>query len=79
MLFVSPGVACAWIVSAPFAGLIALHYWRRAGRTLSLLYHEVRLIFGRIELQQLRSQLDQLRQQLRELSEQYAIVAPRKS
>ena len=77
IMLYSPKVAIGWLIAAPFAGLVAVHYWRRAGRTVSLLYHEMRLVFGRIKLQRLRQQLCKLRQRLGELSEEYANVSPK--
>lgn len=77
LMFYDALVAWAWLIAAPFAGLIALHYWRRAGRTMLLLYQEVRAIVGRCRLIQLRQQLNQLRGRLMDLAEEYAKISPR--
>ncbi|MAD80887.1 MAG: hypothetical protein QGF59_20645 [Pirellulaceae bacterium] len=77
LIFYDARVAWAWSISAPFAGLIALHYWRRAGRTVLLLYQEARVIVGRRQLKQLRQQLARLRGRLVGLAEEYAKVSPR--
>lgn len=77
LLFYDARVAWACLIAAPFAGLIALHYWRRVGWTTLLLYHQVRVTVGRRQLKQLRQQLAELRQRLMKLVEEYAIVSPR--
>ncbi|HJN13755.1 MAG TPA: lysophospholipid acyltransferase family protein [Pirellulaceae bacterium] len=77
LMFYDARFAWAWSISAPFAGLIALHYWRRAGRTVLMLYQEARVIVGRRQLKQLRQQLATLRGRLAGLAEEYAKVSPR--
>jgi len=76
LLFYEALVAGAWLIAAPVAGLIAVHYWRRIGRTTSLLYHQMRVTVGRQQLTTLRQQLVQLRQRLAKLAEEYARVSP---
>ena len=77
LMLYSQRVAWAWLISAPFTGLIAVYYWRRARRTIALLYHECRLLFRPAELKQLRQQKLTLRERLVELADEYAQVVPR--
>jgi hypothetical protein len=77
LIFYDARVAWSWLIAAPLTGLIAVHYWRRVGRTASLLYHELRVMLARQQLTKLRQQLTRLRQRLMELAEEYAQVSPR--
>ena len=72
----APPVALVWLLVAPFAGALAMYYWRKAREEAVLLYHEVRAIIGGKQLQHLRQQLGALRQRLTRLSEEYAEVLP---
>ena len=77
LMIYEPWIAWAWLVAAPFAGVLALHYWREARRVAILLYHQVRAIVGGRQLRQLREQQATLRQRLVELSEEYAAISTR--
>jgi glycerol-3-phosphate O-acyltransferase/dihydroxyacetone phosphate acyltransferase len=68
----APPIALTWLLVAPFAGVLALYYWRRARDEAFLLYHEVRAMIGGKNLRRLREQLAELRQRLTRLSEDYA-------
>ena len=67
------------IVVAPFAGLVALYYWRLARRTITSLYHGVRLFFAPTKWKQLRQQSRELHDQLSELAREYAHKTPPES
>jgi len=75
IVFTAPPIALMWLLLAPFAGVLALYYWRGAREEAFLLYHEVRAIIGGKQLRQLREQLAALRQRLRRLSDDYAEVS----
>ena len=75
--FYSIPVAGLWLLTAPLTGLIAVYYWRRARRTVVLLYHEVLMLIGRRKLKHLRSLRDALRDRLSDLVDKYAVVSPR--
>lgn len=77
LTFFDARLAWAWLIAAPFCGLISLHYWRRAGQTAMLLYYQIRVTVGRRQLKQLRQQLGRLRQRLTGLAEEYAKISPR--
>jgi len=69
----------AWTstIVAPFFGLIAVYYWRKAGQTARLLWHQLRVTVRRGTLKQLRGQEAKLRERLKELADEYAEVSPR--
>ena len=71
-----PRIAIAWLVLAPFAGALALSYWRQARRVVRLLYHETRVVLGREELERLRHQRAALRERLTELSDEFGSISP---
>jgi 1-acyl-sn-glycerol-3-phosphate acyltransferase len=68
---------CLTMFSMPFAGVFALHYWRRARVTGSVLCHQVLALIRREQLQKLRSQQDELRHTLNGMAEEFAAIAPR--
>jgi 1-acyl-sn-glycerol-3-phosphate acyltransferase len=72
LLFYEPRIAWAALIAAPFTGLVAVYYWRRARQTIVLLYHEMRLLFGLTELKKLRQQKSELQQRLGKLADDYA-------
>jgi len=74
--FIDPRIAIAWLFLAPFAGALALNYWRQARRVARLLYHETRVVLQRDELEQLRTQRTALRQRLTEMAEEFERVSP---
>ncbi len=74
--FVDLRIAIAWLFLAPFAGALALDYWRQARRVTRLLYHETRVLLGRDELEQLRHQRAALREGLAEMSDEFEKVSP---
>jgi hypothetical protein len=75
LLFYEPRIAWASLMAAPFTGLVAVYYWRRARQTIVLLYHEMRLLFGLTELKKLRQQKSELQQRLGKLADDYAHLA----
>ena len=77
LMFYSPRIAIASLMVAPLAGLVSLYYWRRAVRTVALLYHELRLYLGAAKLKHLREQRLKLRRRIEELADEYAQVSPR--
>ena len=74
--YVAPRIAWAWLFVAPFAGVLALHYWREARRASILLYHEIRVTIRRRQLQRLRAQLAALRRRLTQLADEFEEVSP---
>jgi hypothetical protein len=76
LVLYGPRLAWAWLLVAPFAGVLSLFYWREASTAAFLLYHEVRAILGRKRLEQLRQQLAELRERLLRLSSEFAAIAP---
>jgi hypothetical protein len=64
-------IALIWLALAPFAGLLAVHYCRRAGRSARLLYQQIKALIGRQYLRQLREQRTKLHEQLTELAGEY--------
>jgi len=77
--FVDPRIAGTWLFVAPFAGVLALHYWREARRISILVYHEARVIIQRRQLKKLRDELADLRQRLTELSDEFERISPSES
>jgi len=75
-LLVDPRIAIAWLFLAPFAGALALSYWREARRVLRLLFHETRVVLGGDELEQLRRQRAALRERLTEMSGEFGSISP---
>lgn len=76
------GYFAAWFawtctIAAPFLGLIAAYYWRKARQTGRLLWHQLRVAVRRGTLKQLRQQEADLRERLTELAEEYARISPR--
>ena len=69
--------AWTWLIAAPFCGVIAIQYWRRASRTAQLLWHQLRVTVHRRTLKRLRQEESQLRQRLAELDNEYAAFSPR--
>ena len=72
----SAWLAWAWLITMPFAGLLALHFWARAGQSSRLLRQLVFAVFRRTRLRQLREELAALRQHVMALSEEYRKVSP---
>jgi 1-acyl-sn-glycerol-3-phosphate acyltransferase len=77
LLFYEPRIAWASLMAAPFTGLVAVFYWRRARQTIVLLYQQMRLLLGMTELKKLRQQASELQQRLGELADDYAQLVPR--
>ncbi len=75
--YVAPRIAWAWLFVAPPAGVLALHYWREARRASILLFHEIRVIIRRRQLNQLRERLAALRRRLTELADEFEENSPR--
>lgn len=74
--YFSAWFAWTWLIAAPFCGVIASHYWRRAGRTAQLLWHQLRATVRRNTLKQLRQQEADLRERLKEMEAQYIKLSP---
>jgi hypothetical protein len=77
LLFCEPRIGWASLIAAPFAGLVAVYYWRRARQALLLLYQELQLLFGLTELKKLRRQQSDLQRRLGELANDYAQIVAR--
>ncbi|NQU23556.1 MAG: 1-acyl-sn-glycerol-3-phosphate acyltransferase [Candidatus Nealsonbacteria bacterium] len=69
--------AWTWMILAPVFGVIAIHYWRNAGRTARLLWQQLRVTVYRGTLKQLREEESGIRRQLDELAKEYAKRSPR--
>ena len=67
----------AWMVTAPFAGIIAVLYWRRSGRAARLLWQQIKMTFQRRQLMELRRQDRALAATLSALSAEYEAIHPR--
>ena len=72
-----PWFRWGWFIAAPFCGVIAIQYWRRAGRVALLLWHQLQATVRRETLIRLRSQGAKLREHIGELAEDYAKIVPR--
>jgi 1-acyl-sn-glycerol-3-phosphate acyltransferase len=68
--------AWTWLIAAPFCGVIAIHYWRRSGRMIQLLWHQLSVTVRRKRLQRWRQQESELRERLKDLAEEYAKIPP---
>ena len=68
--------AWSWMLAAPVLGVIAVYYWRRAGKAAVLLWHQVQATIGRDTLKNLRDEESQLRDRLKELADEYAEHSP---
>jgi hypothetical protein len=71
-----PRIAIAWLLLAPFAGALALNYWREARRVVRLLFHEMRVLLQHDELEQLHARRTALRERLTEMSDELESVSP---
>ena len=65
-----------WMIAAPFLGVIAIYYWRRAGKAAVLLWHQVRATLKRDKLLKLREEESRLRDDLKQLAQEYAEHSP---
>jgi 1-acyl-sn-glycerol-3-phosphate acyltransferase len=71
-----PWVAWAWLLPMPFAGLLALHYWRRVKRTSPAWWRNLSMAFRPARLDQLRTEHNRLRELLQEMAGEYSKVRP---
>jgi 1-acyl-sn-glycerol-3-phosphate acyltransferase len=71
-----PWVAWAWLLPMPFAGLLALHYWRRVKRTSPGWWRNLIMACQPARLRELRAEHDKLRALLNEMAGEYAKVRP---
>ena len=60
-----------WLAIAPACGVIAIHYWRRAGRTARLLWHQMRMTLNHRKLGELRQVQAQVRERIGRLAADY--------
>jgi len=74
--YFSAWFAWMWMIAAPFCGVIALNYWRKAGRTARLLWQQLRVTVRRGTLLRLRQEEAELRGQLDKLAKEYARLSP---
>jgi glycerol-3-phosphate O-acyltransferase / dihydroxyacetone phosphate acyltransferase len=72
----TPWFATGWCLAMPFAGVLALNYWRRGRETARLWSNEFHVLFRSANLQALRSEQVELRAKLGGLAEEYARVNP---
>jgi 1-acyl-sn-glycerol-3-phosphate acyltransferase len=71
-----PWVAWAWLLPMPFAGLLALQYWRRVKRTSPGWWRNIFIACQPARLKELRVEHDKLRELLTEMAGEYAKVCP---
>jgi hypothetical protein len=71
-----PWVAWAWLLPMPFAGLLALQYWRRVKRTSPGWWRNLFIACQPTRLKELRAEHDQLRALLQEMAGEFAKVRP---
>ena len=77
LLFAHIRIAWAALAIAPFVGVLAMYYWREARQTISIMYHQLRVLLGPSRLKQLKQQLWQLREQLGELADEFNAAHPK--
>ena len=68
--------AWIWLVTMPFAGLIAIDYWRSVRKTLRLLWHQLLATFRFKQLEQFRIRQSELREDLMQLAQEFAKSHP---
>ena len=66
-----PWVAWAWLLPMPFAGLLALSYWRRVKRTSPAWWRNILLALQPRKLKALREGHDRLRSELEEMADEF--------
>ena len=71
-----PWVAWAWLLPMPFAGLLALQYWRRVKRTSPAWWRDLAIAFQPAKLRELRRAHGKLRETLETMAEEFAQVHP---
>jgi 1-acyl-sn-glycerol-3-phosphate acyltransferase len=71
-----PWVAWAWLLPMPFAGLLALQYWRRVKRKSGGWWRDIFVACRPARLKELRAEHDQLRALLEEMAGEFAKVRP---
>ena len=71
-----PWVAWAWLAPMPFAGLLALQYWRRVKRTSPAWWRDIAVACRPARLRELRRANDRLRGELENLATEYARIRP---
>lgn len=72
LMFYEPRIAWLSLIAAPFSGLVAVYYWRRARQTIVLMYQESRLLLRKAELKRLRQLKLALSDRLAELAAEFA-------
>jgi hypothetical protein len=72
LTFYDPRIAWLSLIAAPFAGLVAVYYWRRARQTIVLMYQESRLLLSKTELKGLWQLQRTLSERLAELATEFA-------
>jgi len=71
-----PWVAWAWLLPMPFAGLLALQYWRRVKRTSPAWWRNLAMAFQPARLEKLRTEHARLQDLLQEVADDYAKTRP---
>ena len=71
-----PWVAWAWLLPMPFAGLLALQYWRRVKRTSPGWWRNILIACQPARLKALRAEHDKLRALLQEMAGEFSRVRP---
>ena len=74
--YFKPWVAWFWTITTPFAGLVALRFWRSLQAVASGWWAEFRMLFSRKALTDLRSMQDRIGRRIRRLSEAYSEHRP---
>jgi 1-acyl-sn-glycerol-3-phosphate acyltransferase len=71
-----PWVAWAWLLPMPFAGLLALQYWRRVKRTSPAWWRSLAMACQPARLRELRAEHDRLRALLQEMAREFVKARP---
>lgn len=74
--YFKPWVAWFWVIFTPFAGLVALRFWRSAQSVALEWWAEFRMLFSQKALKDLRSTQDRIGQRIRRLSDAYSEHRP---
>ncbi len=71
-----PWVAWFWAITTPFAGLLALRFWRSAKAVVREWWEEFRMLFSRKALLDLRAMQDRIGRRIRRFSDAWAEHRP---
>lgn len=74
--YFKPWVAWFWVITTPFAGLLALRFWRSVHAVAFEWWAEFRMLFSRKTLAELRSMQDRIGLRISRMSDAYAERRP---